>query len=324
MRTAVLVNNYNNAPFLRTCLDSVLSQRPQPDEVVVADDGSTDDSLSVMQEYGDRVRVLARSHGRGTPIQNQADSMEAALRASTADVIFFLDGDDAFLPGKIEAYLREFAADDKVVLVQAPLIKVDADDHVLGYEFESARHQVDYLTHIYREHELNIYYPTSALAFRRSYLETRFPLDVEDGKWIWPDARLALLAPHFGRMVTLVQPYTYWRRHSRSHTVAKALPVYRLVRLNQEYFNQFCRRAGRPLVKPWKSRFHRRRFFRHYFVPEILAHWFRVVRWRTLDEATKRQMLSGPSPADLQRELDRMNRQMRAVQEHHLPRGAKA
>jgi len=317
LRCAVLVNNYNNAPYLRACLDSVFAQSVLPDEVIVADDGSTDESLEVVREYGDRVQLLARPHGRGSAIQNQAKAMEDAFRASTADVLFLLDGDDAFFPGKIEAYMAAFA-DDDVVFVQAPLVKIDREDRVLGYEYESARHQIDYLRHIYLEHELNIYYPTSAQAFRRHYLAQRFPLDVEDGKWIWPDARLALLAPHFGKVATLPQPYTYWRRHPQSHTVAKALPVYRLVRLNQDYFNRFCRATGRPRIRPWRSRFHRRRFLRHYLVPNFLAQWFRVLRWRTLDEATKRRMLSGPTTQDLQREIDRMRRQMQSAEQNTL------
>jgi glycosyltransferase involved in cell wall biosynthesis len=308
-RTSVLINNYNNGPFLRHCLESVLSQIPAADEVIVYDDGSTDDSLHILQEFEGRLTLIARPHGRGSPLENQAVAIKTAFDASSGDLIFLLDGDDAFLPGKIAAYLEAYSANPDAVMIQAPLEKIDRENRFLGIEFEAARHQRDYLTHIYAENELNIYYPTSSLAFSREYLERRLPLDFGDRRHIWPDARLALLAPWYGRVVALPKPYSQWRRHPGSHTVAKHLSMYRLVRLNQEYFNEFCRTKGRRGISPWRSRYHRRRWFRHHFVPDFAMHWFRVLRWHTLSEG-KRQVLlrsmHGPNPAELEREIARL------------------
>jgi glycosyltransferase involved in cell wall biosynthesis len=309
-KTSVLINNYNNAPFLRQCVESVLNQSLLPDEIIVADDGSTDGSLEILREYVPQITLLELPHGTGTPVCNQAIAIERALRASTGELVFFLDGDDAFLPGKMEAYVQAFRENRDAVMIQAPLEKIDGRGRPRGFEYESPRHQVDYLQHIYTTHELNIYYPTSSLAFSRSYLEARFPLDMDDGLPIWPDARLTLLAPHFGQIVTLSRPYTYWRRHAHSHTVAKPVSMYDLVRLNQKYFNGFCRRTGRPTIQPWKSRHHRRRVLRHFLIPDSLMQTYRTVRWMTLSAEKRRELLNGPTEADLQREEERMRREM--------------
>lgn len=305
-RTSVLINNFNHAAYLEHALKSVFEQVPAPDEVIFYDDGSTDDSLRVVERYRDRMVVLARPHGSGTPLQNQARAIVEAFRVCTGELIFLLDGDDAFLPGKIAAYLEAYERRPGTVMVQAPLERIDGHGRYVGMEFELPRHQEDYLAHIYAEHELNIYYPTSALAFSRSFLEQVLPLDMDDGRAIWPDARMALIAPHFGAVAAISRPLSQWRRHARSHTVVKAPSIYRLVRLNQEYFNAFCRAKGLPTISPWRSRYHRRRWFRHYFLPDAFARWYRVLRWATLSEEKKRQMLLGPNPAEMERELNKL------------------
>lgn len=308
VRTSVLINNYNNGPYLAYCLDSVLSQSAPPDEVIVYDDGSTDMSRAILQQYAGRVTLLLRPHGSGSPLENQATAIYEAFKVSTGDLIFLLDGDDAFLPGKIAAYTDAYARQASVVMVQSPLEKIDETNARVGIEYEPARHQKDYVTHIYEENELNIYYPTSALAFNRRYLAQQLPVSFADGRPIWPDARLALIAPLFGPVVALATPFTQWRRHSGSHTVAKPFSLYHLVRSNQEYFNAFCRATGRKPINPWKSRYHRRRWLRHYFVPNRVVQWFRVIRWATLSQEHKHRLLSGPDHREIERALDEARR----------------
>ena len=51
MSLAVIIPNYNNEKFIRKCLDSVLSQTYQPDEIIVVDDCSKDNSVEIIKEY---------------------------------------------------------------------------------------------------------------------------------------------------------------------------------------------------------------------------------------------------------------------------------
>jgi len=268
---SVLINNRDNAPFLRRCVESVLEQSRAADEVIVYDDGSRDESLAVLAEFGGRIQVLRGPGGTGTPMQNQADAVAAAFRASTGKFIFLLDSDDAFGWDHISSYMKAFAGSEKIIMVQAPLWKIDEAGQIMGLEYDERRHAQDYLTHIYANHEVNIYYPTSSLAFRREYLEQRMPLDQSDGLPLWPDARLALIAPHFGDIVTLAEPHTFWRRHARSHTVVKKTTVYEQVRLNRTYYNRFCVSRGLAPVRPWRSRQHMKRWLRHICPPFLLG-----------------------------------------------------
>ncbi len=269
-RVSVLINNRDNAPFLRACVESVLAQTCRADEVIVYDDGSVDESRAILADYAADVRTIAGPGGTGTPMENQAKAIEEAFAASTGELIFLLDGDDAFGPEHIAAYERAFARAEKVIMVQAPQWKVNAAGEVLGVEYDERRHARDYVSHIHATQDVNIYYSTSALAFRRSYLARRLPLDEAPGLALWPDARLALLAPHFGEIVTLDEPHTYWRRHARSHTVMTKTSVYAQMQMNREYYNRFCARAGLPGVHTWRSPQHMKRLLRHLCPPRLI------------------------------------------------------
>src|SRR6476659_4964935 len=88
----VCVINFNYARYVEAAIDSALSQRDVEVEVVVVDDGSTDDSLDVIARYGDDVTLVLKENG------GQASAMNAALGACTSDIILFLDADDELRP----------------------------------------------------------------------------------------------------------------------------------------------------------------------------------------------------------------------------------
>jgi hypothetical protein len=97
---SVLVTAYNAAHTLGECLDSVRSQTHQNLDVVVVDDGSTDDTLRIAENLASRdprFRVFTQPN-RGCPV-----ACNAALERARGDVLFRLDSDDVLMPG----YVRE-------------------------------------------------------------------------------------------------------------------------------------------------------------------------------------------------------------------------
>ncbi len=292
-RTSVLVNTFNHARYLPRCLDSVLEQSRVPDEVIVYDDGSSDGSTDVVRGYGPRVRLLARPHGAGKPTTNQALAIAEAFRESTGDLVFLLDGDDAFLPGKVASYCEAFASESSIVMVQAPAQRIDLHGRSLGLEYYPRNHQDDPLASIYKDGYLNLHYPTSTLAFSRDYLHARLPLNTDDGLHLWPDGRLAVIAPLFGRVATLNQPWTQWRRHGEAHTIQAPMEQYRLVRDNQLYFNAYCRSTKRRQIHPWRTPQLWRLWVSHYLLPRSRPAWFRALRWTMMTRKEKEWMTPG-------------------------------
>jgi glycosyltransferase involved in cell wall biosynthesis len=101
---SVIIPTYNRADLIAQAIDSVLAQRYPAHEIIVADDGSTDDTAAVVGAYGDRVRYLALPH-RGLP----AATRNAAIRSATGDLLAFLDSDDLFLPDKLALQVEALA-----------------------------------------------------------------------------------------------------------------------------------------------------------------------------------------------------------------------
>jgi glycosyltransferase involved in cell wall biosynthesis len=96
--------NYNHAKYLRTSLDGLCIQTRPADEIIVVDDGSTDDSLLIINEYADRypnLKVICNGSNRGIFY-----SIERALEVCASQYIAILSADDKILPGFVEKSMR--------------------------------------------------------------------------------------------------------------------------------------------------------------------------------------------------------------------------
>jgi glycosyltransferase involved in cell wall biosynthesis len=101
-RVTVIIPTFDRAAVLPRAVDSALAQRGADFEILIADDGSTDDTHRVLERYAGnpKVRVLKLEHGGVCKTRN------AAVAACGTPLLAFLDSDDEWLPGKLEAQLK--------------------------------------------------------------------------------------------------------------------------------------------------------------------------------------------------------------------------
>lgn len=92
---SVVIPAYNAAGFIARAIDSVLAQTYEWREILVVDDGSTDDTIQTLATYGDVLRVIAQGNGGAGQARNQG------VQASAGALIAFLDADDYWLPHKL-------------------------------------------------------------------------------------------------------------------------------------------------------------------------------------------------------------------------------
>jgi glycosyltransferase involved in cell wall biosynthesis len=95
-RIAVIIPAYNSGAFLSRALESVLAQTVPAQEVIVVDDGSTDDTAAVAESYGSRVQVIRQANAGPGAARNRG------TRETVSEWLAFLDADDAWLPIKLE------------------------------------------------------------------------------------------------------------------------------------------------------------------------------------------------------------------------------
>ncbi|MBD2140407.1 glycosyltransferase family 2 protein [Anabaena sp. FACHB-1250] len=98
---SILIPAYNAAPYIAETLDSALAQTWQNIEIVVVDDGSTDNTLAIAKTYeSKRVKVISQENKGASTARNRA------LKAAQGDFIQYLDADDLLAPDKIERQIK--------------------------------------------------------------------------------------------------------------------------------------------------------------------------------------------------------------------------
>lgn len=230
---SVAINNHNYGRFLKQAIDSALAQTYERVEVVVVDDGSTDDSRAVIDSYGASITAVYQER------RGHAAALNAGLAAAAGQIVCFLDADDALLPDTIERAVAMFDV-GKVVNVHWPLQVTDAAGHPTG---EVLPH--DPLARVIMPSSIDRHWipvdtspPTSGHAWRVSFLNSVLPLpppERETPRWTdAPDFALFLLAQVDGMLRSLEEPGGLYRLHgannSSSPSVAalaeRQLPVF--------------------------------------------------------------------------------------------------
>lgn len=111
---SVIIPAYNAAAFIGEALDSVLAQTVPPEEVVVVNDGSTDNTLAILKDY--EARFNGRLHILDQPNAGVASARNAAFGRASGDIVAMLDADDVYFPAFIETVRQAFTAMPDIVL----------------------------------------------------------------------------------------------------------------------------------------------------------------------------------------------------------------
>lgn len=217
MKCSVLINNFNYDGYVCDAVNSILKQTVIPDEIIIVDDGSTDNSVKLLHDNFAEVSCIKII----TTVNNgQLAAFNEGYLRSTGDIVFFLDSDDLYDEKYIESALsfykthpkcdflisgrKEFGAVNQTVLDYAQ----DVD---LGYSVISALHSGRWIGG-----------PTSTLSMKRWVLDAFMPLHLESSWRVRADDCLVYGTSLVGaKKYYLAKPLVSYRVHNANNCFGK-------------------------------------------------------------------------------------------------------
>jgi glycosyltransferase involved in cell wall biosynthesis len=214
---SIIINNYNYGRYLDDAIDSALCQTHSNVEIVVVDDGSTDDSRAIIASYERRIIPVLKENA------GMASTYNAGLAASGGDLVLFLDSDDVLLPSAAEqAAVR--ATGKPVTKVHWPLRVIDA----LGRPTRRVVPQRTLEEGDLRERVVRLgpdsyaSPPTTGNAWSRRFLENVLPVPEAEFRQ-HADVYLTTLAPLFGPIAKVAEPLGCYRVHGQNDYACRSV-----------------------------------------------------------------------------------------------------
>ncbi len=210
-RVSVVIPNHNYGRYIGATLDSVLQQTHQALDIIVVDDGSSDDSLAVIESHLPTSTAMRRTvlH-RQTPNQGKLAALNAVMHEITAPYMLTLDADDQLLPDYIERTLQVMLearqTDPGIAMVYSDCMLIDEHGEVID-RGRSTAFDADKL-------KTMSYIPEPALCLSKAYLQvmpfdTSIKVGTKHHKWL-------RMVDHGWRGLHIAEPLFHYRMHSQN------------------------------------------------------------------------------------------------------------
>jgi len=207
---SIIITNYNYARYVGAAIDSALAQTHPHCEVVVVDDGSKDDSRTVLQAYRGRpgVRLIFQENG------GQAAAFNTGFAAASGEFILFLDADDLLGPDAVATVLDQWR--HGLSRIQFPLQMIDPDGRGLGlHPFSHRMDDGDLHWKIAVSGHIR-FIPTSGNMFSRAALAPVFPVPAKEWR-LCADSYIIYQSSQMGPVANLEQALGFYRLHDSNN-----------------------------------------------------------------------------------------------------------
>lgn len=226
MRISVAICTYNGCKFIEEQLNSIIGQTIKPDEIILSDDGSKDNTFEIAKQIlsnsGIEYKLIKNENKHGV-----VGNFTNAISQCSGDIVFTSDQDDCWLPNKIERISAEFKKDDQCMMVFTDAHTTDANLNPNGSLWDSISFN-DLWQARYMNNPFDVLFTKNVvtgatMAFRKKIFTDSLPMP-EDSICLH-DYWLALVAPLYGKTVCLKEKLIYYRLHGNNVVGAKKLTI---------------------------------------------------------------------------------------------------
>ena len=207
-KASVIIANYNNAKYLRNCINSILNQSYKNIEIIAVDDKSEDSSLEVLKKYKKKIKVIKNRKKTSKGSYNQINSYYKGFIKSKGKYIFFLDSDDYFKKKKIELVIKEFENNENLDLIfDLPILKFR------DKEIKKKIKQKKFVISSWPR-----FSPQSCISIKKKLAKEIFKiLKLKKFETIWLDFRIAVYYFLKNKQIYIFKKYlTYYRQLNNS------------------------------------------------------------------------------------------------------------
>lgn len=242
---SVIMPAYNAARFIRKSIDSILCQSYRNFEIIVVDDGSTDQTLEILGSYHGQLRVYSQVNGGPSHARNNA------LAHASGEFVWFLDADDLLAPEALRATVAHLSADRDADVAIGKWAYVDESGRVTSDFFLGCKQGPTDPPILFRRMLLQTLVPTGTSLFRRSALSVCGGWD--ENLWCAEDRDLWLRLLEMGcRFDFLDVPVALYRQHESNSTLNLARVELHMGLFLEKWFgDRACENLSRAHLKPY-------------------------------------------------------------------------
>jgi glycosyltransferase involved in cell wall biosynthesis len=209
---SILVANYNYEQYIAQTIQSATTQSYSELEVIVCDDGSTDNSIQVIEDCARqdaRIRLIRKKNG------GHGSALNAAFSESRGEIICLLDSDDVFAPAKVQEVVDSSRKNPDAGFLIHRVLRINEKGKRQGvWPMSDALPEGWWGSSLPGLGGVLAYLPpTSGISLRREVAEALFPLPAEKPLGICPDQVIMRLAPFLSRIAAIDAPLAQYRLH---------------------------------------------------------------------------------------------------------------
>ena len=228
----IAISTYNSGNYIKDTINSCLAQTYSKTKVIVIDDCSTDSTVSLLKDYGDKIHLIELEKNQGI-----TKNINLAVENAESDFIIFLGHDDILPPAHVELMISEFIEDD-IVAVHCNSLIIDSEGKEMSFSRNDELQKKKSANALFELAKSNFIQSCGMMhrvsAFKQAKCwDERFKFY---GEWLYYIKVLGI-----GRIKYTSLTYSYYRRHETN--ISKSLRSKSLMKSFTSYCNE-CRRLA--------------------------------------------------------------------------------